>query len=64
MSSPSCLCELTEKSVEHRSRAYDIPDFTRGAWRTNRPMDIVDIDLAKMGVEERDVGKAEGQLSV
>ena len=64
LAATSCLCELTEKSVEHRSRAYDIPDFTRGAWRTNSPMDIVDIDLGKMGVDECEAGRAEGQLSV
>jgi hypothetical protein len=28
--------------------ACDIPDFTRGAWRTNKPLGIVDIDLQKM----------------
>ena len=44
-----CLCELTEKSVDNRSRAYDIPDFTRGAWRTNKPLGLVDIDIKKMG---------------
>ena len=44
-----CLCELTEKSSTHRSMACDIPDFTRGAWRTNKPLGIVDIDLQKMG---------------
>ena len=44
-----CLCELTEKSSAHRSKACDIPDFTRGAWRTNKPLGIVDIDLQKMG---------------
>ena len=51
LAATSCLCELTEKSVDQRSRAYDIPDFTRGAWRTNPPMAIVDIDLSKMGFE-------------
>jgi len=25
-----CICELTEKSVRHKSRPQDIPDFTRG----------------------------------
>jgi hypothetical protein len=60
----SCICELTEKSAENRSRAYDIPDFTRGAWRTNKPMPIVDIDLKKMGLEDKDVKKAEGQITV
>ena len=39
-----CLCELTERSVNGRSRAIDIPDFTRGAWRTNKPLGLVDID--------------------
>ncbi|MBQ9432363.1 MAG: Gfo/Idh/MocA family oxidoreductase [Kiritimatiellae bacterium] len=49
LAATSCLCELTEKSADNRSRTYDIPDFTRGNWRTNKPMGIVDIDLAKMG---------------
>ena len=30
----SCICELTERSVMARSKAVDVPDFTRGAWRT------------------------------
>ena len=60
----SCLCELTEKSADRRSRTYDIPDFTRGAWRTNKPMGIVDIDLDKMGLEDKNVKKAEGQITV
>ena len=45
-----CICELTEKSALSRSKALDIPDFTRGAWRTNPKMEIVDIDLEKFGV--------------
>lgn len=45
-----CLCELTEKSVDGRARTYDIPDFTRGAWRTTPQMGIVDIDPARMGL--------------
>ena len=64
LAATSCLCELTEKSADHRSRAYDIPDFTRGAWKTNKPMEVVDIDLAKMGLKDSDVKKAEGQISV
>ena len=43
---------------------YEIPDFTRGAWRTNKPMDIVDIDLNLMGIDDRNVTKAAGQISV
>ena len=34
----SCICELTERSVLSRSKAVDVPDFTRGAWRTTPRM--------------------------
>lgn len=37
----SCICELTERSVARRSRAMDVPDFTRGRWKTNPPLEIV-----------------------
>ncbi len=59
-----CLCELTETSADNRGRSCDIPDFTRGGWRTNKPLGIVDIDLAKMGLEDKNVTKAAGQISV
>ena len=59
-----CLCELTERSADHRARSIDIPDFTRGAWRTNAPLGIVDIDLAKFGLKDENVKKAAGQISV
>jgi hypothetical protein len=59
-----CLCELTEQSVNRKSRAYSIPDFTRGAWKTAKPLGIVDIDLKRMGLDADKVGAAEGQISV
>jgi hypothetical protein len=31
---------LSEWSVAHRSNSIDVPDFTRGAWKTNAPIDI------------------------
>ena len=34
LASWSCLVEVTRKSVEQHSAAIDIPDFTRGAWKT------------------------------
>ena len=58
------MCELTERSADHRARSIDIPDFTRGAWRTNAPLGIVDIDLAKFGLKDENVKKAAGQISV
>jgi hypothetical protein len=59
-----CLCELTETSADNRGRTCDIPDFTRGAWKTNKPLGIVDIDLAKMGHKDENVKKSEGQITV
>ena len=64
LASTSCLCELTEKSADCKARAYDIPDFTRGAWKTNKPLGIVDIDLSKMGLKDDNVKKSEGQITV
>ena len=43
-----CLCELTEKSADNRGRSMDIPDFTRGGWKTAPKLGLVDVDLAKM----------------
>jgi predicted dehydrogenase len=37
----SCLVELTAESNARRSRAIDVPDFTRGRWRTNPKLDIL-----------------------
>ncbi len=46
-----CLCELTEKSADNRGRSLDIPDFTRGAWKTTKPLGLVDVDLGKLKFE-------------
>lgn len=42
----SCLGPLSEWSVAHRSAPIDVPDFTRGNWKTNKP---VDVTLANAG---------------
>jgi len=36
----SVIAPLTEQSVANRSSSVDIPDFTNGAWKVNRPIDI------------------------
>lgn len=36
----SAIAPLSEKSVANRSNSVDIPDFTNGAWKTNKPVDI------------------------
>lgn len=36
----SCLVPLSEQSTAKKSRTIDVPDFTRGAWKTNKPHDL------------------------
>jgi hypothetical protein len=36
----SCLVPLSQRSVLKRSAAVEIPDFTRGAWQTNKPVEL------------------------
>ena len=64
LAATACLCDLTERSSVRRGKTYDIPDFTRGAWRTNAPLGVVDIDLDKMGIKPVNVSAAEGQITV
>ncbi len=42
----SSIGPLSEWSVANRSGAIDVPDFTRGAWKQNTP---VDVELTKGG---------------
>ncbi len=48
LASWSCLCEITEKSQAMRGAPVDIPDFTRGAWKTTKPLGDLEIDLSKL----------------
>lgn len=36
----SCPMPLSEKSVASKSKTVDVPDFTRGAWKNNKPVDL------------------------
>ena len=38
----SVVSELSERSVANKSRPIDFPDFTRGNWKTNPPLGIVE----------------------
>ena len=58
------LGELTEKSATNRGRSMDVPDFTRGGWKTAKPLGIVDVDLAKLGLSASSVDKDSSALSV
>lgn len=62
LASWSCLCEVSEKSCTNRGRPEDIPDFTRGAWKTMQPLGIETIDIKAMGF--KDIGDVGAQQSV
>lgn len=36
----SAIAPLSEQSVANRSASVNIPDFTNGSWKTNKPVDI------------------------
>ena len=37
----SAIGPLSEKSIAKRSGSIDIPDFTSGSWKTNKPVDVL-----------------------
>ena len=48
----SCIFPLSGRSVAKKSRTVDIPDFTRGAWQTNKPVDLSLTGGATTGVRD------------
>jgi len=36
----SCISPLSEASVANKSKTMDVPDFTRGAWKTNKQVNL------------------------
>ena len=39
----SAVVELSMQSTTTRARTMDVPDFTRGRWRTNPTLDLVGV---------------------
>ena len=64
LASWSSVAACSAKSDIGGSVPVEIPDFTRGAWKTAKPREIGAVDLAKMGLDAKDVKAADGQLSV
>ena len=59
----SCaVAELSERSVRARGAPQDVPDFTRGAWKTAQPLGIEGVDLGRLGLT--DVKEGVSQLDV
>ena len=58
----SCITPLSIKSISNRSNSVDVPDFTRGNWRTNKP---VALELAAItGVRGIQKADSSEQLNV
>ncbi len=49
----SSLAELTAQSVNKRGQPVDIPDFTRGGWKTANPLDVIDFDASSLGIASK-----------
>ena len=64
LASWSCLCEITEKSQAKRGAPVEVPDFTRGAWKTMKPLGIETVDLAKMGFNDEVFSKMGPQQTI
>lgn len=58
----SVIGPLSKKSMAGRSRSVDIPDFTRGAWKTNKPITLTLEGGGTTGVRHVKKATAEGQL--
>lgn len=50
----SSIIPLTQQSVSNKSRTVDVPDFTRGAWKTNKPHDMTLNGGATTGVRKKE----------
>ena len=58
----SCLTGLAAESANDRGKSVNVPDFTRGGWKTAKPLDIVDVDLAKLDFSDAKLHGVEGQF--
>ena len=60
----SCITPLSEWSIANGSKPIEIPDFTRGAWKTNKPVDLSMNEGGTTGVRNLVDANAEGQLNI
>ena len=49
----SCIVDLSERSVRSGSMPQKVPDFTKGGWKTAKPIGDMTIDLAKLDLNEK-----------
>lgn len=59
----SSITSLSEWSIANKSNSIKVPDFTRGAWKTNKPVDLSLKDGGTTGVRNLNRKKSNNQLS-
>jgi hypothetical protein len=60
----SSITPLSEWSIANGSRPIEIPDFTRGAWKTNKPVELTLKGGGTTGVRNLADANSKGQLDV
>lgn len=60
----SSIIPLSGRSIAKRSGSMDIPDFTRGAWKNNKPVNLTLDGGGNTGVKKAEKDAAKGQLNV
>jgi hypothetical protein len=60
----SSISPLSEYSVANRSKSVDVPDFTRGAWKTNKPVELTLKGGGTTGVREVKKADSKKQMGI
>jgi hypothetical protein len=60
----SVVVPLSAKSIKKRSDSVDVPDFTRGAWKTNKPLTLTLAGGGTTGVRNVKAASEQNQLKV
>lgn len=60
----SVITPLSQKSIGNKSSGVDVPDFTKGKWKTNSPVELTLKGGGTTGVIEKNRDSGSGQLKV
>ncbi len=60
----SCITPLSEWSIANGSKPIDVPDFTRGKWETNKPIELTLKGGGTTKVRNLEEADSSGQLNV
>ncbi len=64
LASWSSIVPCSASSDRRGGEPVELPDFTRGAWRTAKPQEVGSVDLRKMGIDPAKMKKDAKQMNV